>query len=205
MPKLSDQVMVSAPGGGGKGEGERGRRKGEVGKGRGKWGGGKGEGERGRGKGGGGKGEGEGRGGKGERGKGEGRSRQDTRRGEEERRHTCQCHPSDSRNAALAYIVCPASHRVAVAAAILCMCVIYTIRLPLNTHVKKIYFNQTTHSHPRLKHRLFTPNFSTIYYGKPCCLEGFLCPPCASFPDLPEILKRGSDKRGEVEVYTVNC
>ena len=101
--------------------------------------------------------------------------------------------------------VCPASHRVAVAAAILCMCVIYTIRLPLNTHVKKIYFNQITHSHPRLKHRVFIPNFSTIYYGKPCCLEGFLCPPCASFPDLSEILKRGSGKWGGVEVYTVNC
>ena len=126
-------------------------------------------------------------------------------------RHTCQCHPSDSRNAALACYsqgtveVCPASHRVAVAAAILCMCVIYTIRLPLNTHVKKIYFNQTTHTHPRLKHRLFTPNISTIYYGKPCCPEGFLCPPCASFPDLSEILKRGSDKWGKVEVYTVSC
>ena len=32
--------------------------------------------------------------------------------------------------------------------AILCMCVIYTIRLPLNTDMKKIYCNQTTHSHP---------------------------------------------------------
>ena len=42
MPKLSDPVTVSAPGGGRKGEAERGRGKGEVGKGRGKWGGGKG-------------------------------------------------------------------------------------------------------------------------------------------------------------------
>ena len=40
--------------------------------------------------------------------------------------------------------------------AILCMCTIYTIRLSLNIQVKKV--NQTTHSHPRLKRRVFIPN-----------------------------------------------
>ena len=83
MPKLSDQVMVSAPGRGGKGE--RGRRKG--GGGRGKWerGGGSGEGERGRGKGGGGKGERE-RG----RGKEEGERGRGGRGGEIETGHNGQ-------------------------------------------------------------------------------------------------------------------
>lgn len=72
-------------------------------------------------------------------------------------------------------------------------------------HVKKIYFNQTTHSHPRFKHRVFIPNFPTVYYGKPSCLEGYLCPPCVLLPDLSEILKRGSGKQGRVEVLSIDC
>ena len=190
--------MVSAPvsrGGGGekgKGKGGRGRGKGE---------GERGKGERGKGKRGRGKEEGEGGGGKREGGRGRGETGYN---GQERKREDIPVSVipvtvETQHSHVIAKEVCPASHRVAVAAAILCVCVIYTKRLPLNTHVKKIYFNQTTHTHPRLKHRLFIPNFPTIYYGKPCCPEGFLRPPCASFPDLSEILKRGSDKWGGVK------
>ena len=66
-------------------------------------------------------------------------------------------------------------------------------------HMKNIYFNQTTHSHPGLKRRVFIPR---IYYGKLSklltsslvfCVEGLI----VSFPDLPE-----SGEQTGMEVYT---
>ena len=117
---------------GGRGGGREGRREG-----------GREEGGRGGGR------EGRREGGREEGGRGGGREGGITQRTreEEERGGTCQCHPSDSRSIALVchslgtVAVCPASRRVAVAALphySVHVCVIYTIRLPLNMHMKKI-------------------------------------------------------------------